>query len=422
MAIAAVAAGDPEEGERGIPGEEGAPGGSAEGPGPDGIVGPRPAAGARRAAVPRRHLQDELERLRRELADREAQLRDARGRVQEALGASARPFGALSEPRDSAAEVLTRTARLDAALWGDAVPAFFDPAETRLKVLEHVRHFTQAQRLEWLQHLTFLTTPQVLRLWRRLDKLRLPVRGKVHCLRVVGEQGSGKSWALQLYALRANRTQRQRPGDIPVLLLEAPVIGTGLTQMYREGLALMNEPTKGKDEVIEDRFCVKALERHIEMIVIDEAGNLDTARKLAGVRRLHNRLRIPIVAASAEGTWFGTDAHLGRRFRPLHGFGPHLGGDLVELLTIIDAYLPLPGDSDLFARDQMEGDQLVTGPGTYIARKTEGVIDRVVELVYEAARIAIIQNHDTITMADLKAGWREYQIAGGVDGEEEDDE
>lgn len=185
---------------------------------------------------------------------------------------------------------------------------------------------------------------------------------------------------------------------------------------------MMNEPIKGRDEVIEDRFCVKALERHVEMIIIDEAGNFDTARKLAGVRRLHNRLRIPIVAASAEGTWFGSDAHLGRRFRPLHGFGPHLGSDLVELLTIFDAYLPLSGDSDLFVRDRMVGDTFVPGPGSYIARKTEGVIDRVVELVYEAARIAILEGHTTITMADLKAGWREYQIAGGVDGEEEDDE
>lgn len=365
---------------------------------------------------PRRNVADELARLEREKADREAQLSELRAQLIEARGGETRRSSALRGLGDQWQEMLARTDHLDRLLWNGGSPERFDPGEVRVRVLQHLEGFSHERRLEWLEYLTFLPTPQVERLWRRLDGLMRTGRGEMANLRVVGMQGSGKTWAVTLFALRANRALRVHSTDIPVVLLEAPADGTSLAPMFREGLARMGEPTGGRDDVVVARFYHKMAERNVRLIVIDEAGNLDTERRRRGLRRLTNVLKLPIVAVSAEAEWAGDDEHLARRFYPLHRFGPHKGADLIELFATLEAYLPFRGGSNLFTTDQVVDGKRVEGAGTYIEQCTKGLIDRVVALVYRAARIAIANDHDAITLDDLKAGWREYLVVGGADG------
>lgn len=384
----------------------------------DPIEGHTTGAGARGGTGrQRRHLPDELERLQREAAEREAQIADLGARLIEAYGRESRIFGALHGLTSEWERKLAGTDNLNAILWAGTAPTRFDPGETRIRVLLHTRDFTPAERLAWLKLLTCVPTPQVDRLHVRLDTLRENDRAEMNNLRVVGGPGCGKTWAITIYALRVNGAVPPGSSAVPILLLEAPDRGSGLVPMFREGLSRLGEPTSGGAEAIAARFYRKVAEHGVELLVIDEAGNLDTEPRRRAVRRLTNVLKIPIVAVSADEKWVGED-HLGRRFRPLHRFGPHVGSDLIELLATLEAYLPFQGRSDLFEGDRVVDGRHVPGPATFIAERTGGVIDLVSALVYRAARIAIANGHDAIAHADLEAGWANYMVVGAKDGED----
>lgn len=365
----------------------------------------------------RRHLPDELEQLRRELAERDVRIGALQVRLIEATGHESRVHAPLHGVTTSWHRELAATDHLNMILFGSAVPERFDPEETRVRVLKRTLLFTPEQRLAWLNHLAFVPTPQVNRLDLRMDTIRTSPRSENNNLLVVGMSGSGKTWATTIYALRANGAVPAGSPAIPVLLLEAHEGRGSLVRMFREGLVRMGEPTSGGGDAITARFYRKVAEHRVELLIIDEAGNLDSEQRRRAVRSLTNTLKIPIIAVSAEEDWIG-EGHLERRFHALHRFGPHKGSDLIELLAAFESYLPFPGQSRLFTPDEVVAGRHIPGPATFIEQRTGGVIDLVHVLVRHAAQFAIANGHDAITYADLEAGWDDYMVAGAKDGKD----
>lgn len=354
---------------------------------------------------------------RRRITELEAANLELQARAIQTAGRDFRRSAALNEPEQRLSETIFRTRELLTRIWGGDPPDRLQIPDMTERVRAIVPQLSIQERLNWLDQLTFLANPQVTQLWERLDLLQTLQLADVCNLRVVGEQGSGKTWALFCYSKRINRLACD--GELPILYLEAPVAGDGLTQLFGDGLAKMDWPSTGADQSVETRFYTRCIEKHVRIIIIDEAGRLNTPKKRDHLRRLENVLKIPIVAASAEERWFRNDDHLGRRFEPLHRFGPYRGEALLNLMACIEAHLPfvMPSYLDEFDRweDRDGSPATVLGIASLLAQWTDGRINKIMPIVRSAARVAVVNGHNALTMASLEAGYRNYLAVRGVD-------
>lgn len=353
----------------------------------------------------------------RRIAELEAANAELRARVIQSAGLDVRRLAALNEPEERLRLTIGRTRELQKRIWGGELQDCFDIVGTTERVRAIVPRLTTDEKLDWLDHLTFLANPQVTQLWERLDRLQRLHLADACNLRVVGEQGSGKTWSLFYYADRVNRHAPER--ELPVLYLEAPVAGSGLTQLFGDGLAKMNWPSAGADHNVETRFYARCIEKRVRLIIIDEAGRMNTPKKRDHLRRLENVLKVPIVAASAEERWFKNDDHLARRFEPLHRFGPYRGENLQNLLALIESHLPFAFPSYLDEVDRVverEGSVVqVRGIASRIAEWTDGRINKVVPIIRNGAQAAVVNGLDALTMLSLEHGYRNYLAVRGID-------
>jgi type II secretory pathway predicted ATPase ExeA len=232
------------------------------------------------------------------------------------------------------------------------------------------------------------------------ELLIFPKRTRMPNLLLVGPTNNGKTMIVEKFrrahpAFSASTTP-DGAADVPVLKVQMPagpdesrfygaiLEGLGFTHMIRERLAARQEA------------AVRTLrETNVRILVIDEVHNLlagsrlQQRRLLNLLRWLGNELQIPLVAVGTVEALHAiqSDDQLANRFEPIALLPWRHGEEYRQLLSTLEAVLPLRLPSDL------------TSPALAdkILSAAEGILGEIISIVTRAAVRAVSSGTEQIT-------------------------
>jgi Cdc6-like AAA superfamily ATPase len=270
---------------------------------------------------------------------------------------------------------------------------------------------SDAERGQFLERDLWIGYPKAQEILERLEELcaHLKMQRMPNAL-IIGPSNNGKSMIKRKFC--RNHEKSYEPGTylgeqfkslaaVEVISIQMPIYPS-ITRFIR---ALGDEI--GKDFSLATRkaqeatICPALKKSGVKMIIIDEMHNIlsGTNRQqvefLNMIRYLGNELGIPIVCLGTKDAYLAlrSDPQLENRFEPLILPVWEEGEAFCKLLKSFTQILPLKDVSYLHDPEM----------ASWILRKSEGIIGEVSKIIKMAAKEAIVQKVEAITLKVLKS-------------------
>ncbi|MCF7221599.1 TniB family NTP-binding protein [Marilutibacter chinensis] len=172
--------------------------------------------------------------------------------------------------------------------------------------------------------------------------------------------------------------------------------------LYGRILEELGSPARISHRLSDRELLVQRLLRDVDcrLLILDEVQDVllgserEQQRALEGIKLLMNELRLPVIAFGTEkaGQGFSADPHLQARFTQLAMPAWKADNTLANFLAAYEQLLPLKAASKLASDDKVK----------FLAKVGEGVLEKIVTRVKNAALAAIVDGSEKITLAHLK--------------------
>lgn len=304
----------------------------------------------------------------------------------------------LREPLEIAPQVLDE--------WGyQAVREHLDRQFARLD---------KAQRRTWLWNLLFIMTPDLRRLYDKVDRVRHYRNfGQQRNFLLGGPSGMGKTTCLDWFVLNHPPVVEAARNRVPVVKVNAPYSNKSAHRLLRQivlqcGRTYLRGDKEGD---LLDKIILYFQKCGVEVLVVDEIQHLRTEGMKRRLLEISNEnTGIPIICASCHPTEFVRgDPEIAGRWNDYFGLKPYTGKRLEELLAFLELLLPFTQPSFLAFRQVVQDGKTVDGPAHIIERCTDGILRDIMLLVTEASLQAIDEGDVALSGDRLRRAWLDVQ-------------
>lgn len=292
-----------------------------------------------------------------------------------------------------------------------------EPIEIDTEVIDRVGYGVLFQRLAqqyatlskinkklWLQNLLFILTPELKRLYDKLNRvIDYMSYSQRRNLLLGGPARMGKTLSLSWLAFCRRPVVEAERNRIEVVMIIAPANRNARKPMLRQIITALGRVYHKSDneDMLLDMVKVLCGKCGVKVLVVDEVENLSTRDMKLQLRDISNHLpRIPIIAASCKPYNFVLgEPELAGRFPDYVELAPYTGERLNEQLSFLELLLPFTKPSWLGIEEFDDGSK---GPAAYIQEKTGGILEEIMLLIVDASLLAIDQNMPNLTMGILE--------------------
>jgi len=285
----------------------------------------------------------------------------------------------------------------------------------REKLFRQFAGLTKKEKLLWLNNFEFIMTPQLKKLYCKLDRIRsYRSLGQQRCLLLGGPSGMGKTTCLDAMLTRFEPEIHDEVTVVPIVKIDAPSNNKSSRTLYRRILNALGLSYTVSDS--EDELCEKVIAFldacQVELLIIDEIEHMKNHEFKRKILDLSNQTRgIPIICASCNPqSWTEGDEEIQGRWNdyfPLEQYG---SAELGALLTYLEVLLPFsqPSRLDEFAVASVQGED-EPGPASFILQVTKGILRDVMILVRDACEYAITHDLANLNIPILRMAWKNIQ-------------
>lgn len=303
-------------------------------------------------------------------------------------------------------------------------PIYLDPdgvaqvgyARLRRHMAGQYAPLSTAERELWLANLNFLLTPTLRSLIEKLETIRhYRSLGQQRCFLLGGVSGTGKTSALNWFAVNYLPAIQATRNHVPVVKIDAPVSNRTPKPLFQRMLLACGAHTLKGDE----EYHLRLLELYfqqcgVELLVVDEVEHIVLSALRRRLLELSNLTRVPIVCASCNPiAWTTGDAEVQGRWNDYFELTQLTGPRLDAFLSLLDLLLPFEQDAHLGLREiPAQGDRAAqAGPAHYIEQWTDGILREIMVLVMDASFKAIATRQPGLTLEHLRHAWRDIKRA-----------
>lgn len=236
---------------------------------------------------------------------------------------------------------------------------------------------------------------------RMEDLLNEPRRPRMPNLLIVGESNNGKTSIAREFFRRHLPTDGIDEDAYPVVMVQAPPVPDE-NRLYSNILSYLLIPFRDKDSVSQkEREVTRYLNRiGTRVLIIDEihnvlSGSVPKQRSfMNALKNLGNSLLIPLVLIGIKDALqaVNTDMQISSRFKPIFLKRWTMDREYVRLLASIEQYLPLRKPSNLATKEI----------AVEVLDLSDGYIGEVIELINQAAVLAIKSGSERVTLREIK--------------------
>lgn len=279
--------------------------------------------------------------------------------------------------------------------------------------------FSKEEQLLWLNNLLFIMTPSLKNLNQKIANVREFNRlGQQRNFLLGGLSGMGKTHYLHWYRWSHNPTVEVDYNHVPILKIDAPRNDKTPRPLLRRiisGMGMTYNQSDDEDELLE--LVILFIQQcDVELIMVDEIEHIkrhSIRRKLLEISNLSTG--IPIICASCNPLSFCEgDQEIARRWRDSYPLKSYRGKRLYQLLAIIETLLPFSKPSGLGVAEvqKLKGGGKVEfsdGPAKLIESWTDGVLNDIMMLIWDASRCAIEKGEAKLSVSRLIESWKNIQ-------------
>lgn len=287
-------------------------------------------------------------------------------------------------------------------------------------MLEKFNHeystFSKKDQLIWLNNLLFVLTPEIKRLYKKLEYVKEQKRlGQSRNFLIGGNSGMGKSTLLDWYLWKNKPSidTEMRRNLVPIIKIDAPVDDkSGKPLLTR----IINFCGKTATEKLNYQQLLSMIVLYIqicstEMIIIDEIEHIKVHTVKRRILEISNLSPgIPIVCASCRPKkWTNGDVEIQGRWNDSFTLSQYTGDKLKQLLIQIEMMLPFPKPSFLWLAEFSQNGEMIEGPLNLIEEWTGGILRDIMALIIDASKNSIEENLSNISIHQLKLSWENIQ-------------
>ena len=276
--------------------------------------------------------------------------------------------------------------------------------------------FSKDDQLVWLNNLLFVLTPEIKRLYEKLEYVKKQDRlGQNRNFLIGGNSGMGKSTFLDWYLWKnkPHIDSVNRRNMVPIIKIDAPVDEkSGKSLLVR----MINFCGKTATEKLNYEQLLTMIVLYIqicstEMIIIDEIEHIKVHTVKRRILEISNLSPgIPIVCASCKPKrWTNNDVEIQGRWNDSFTLSQYTGNKLIQLLTHIEMMLPFPKPSFLWVNEFKIDGQISVGPAKLIEDWTAGILRDIMALIMDACKSSIEKNQSNISIHQLTLSWKNLQ-------------
>jgi hypothetical protein len=272
----------------------------------------------------------------------------------------------------------------------------------------------KADRRLWLWNLLFIMTPDLRRLYDKVDRVRhYRSFGQQRNFLLGGPSGMGKTTCLDWFVLNHPPVVDAHRNRVPVVKVNAPYSNKSVHRLLRQivlqcGKTYFQGDREGD---LLDKVILYFQKCSVEILIVDEIQHLRTDGMKRRLLEISNETKgVPIICASCHPTEFVRgDPEIAGRWNDYFELEPYTGKRLEELLAFVELVLPFTQPSYLALRQLTQDKQLVDGPAAIIERCTDGILRDIMLLITEASLQAIERGDPALTPDLLKQAWTSVQ-------------
>lgn len=273
---------------------------------------------------------------------------------------------------------------------------------------------SREERRFWLWNFLFLMTPDLRRLYDKIDRVRsYRTLGQQRNFLLGGPSGMGKTTCLDWFAFNHPATVETERNRVPVIKVNAPYSNQSARRLLRQIVLQCGRTyTRGdREEDLLNKIILYFQKCAVEVLIVDEIQHLRTHGMKRRLLEISNEVRgIPIICASCHPTEFVQgDPEIAGRWNDYFELKPYTGKRLEELLAFVELLLPFTQPSFLAVRQLAQGHNTVEGPAAVIERCTGGILRDIMLLVTEASIQAIDRGDASLSIAQLRSAWANIQ-------------
>lgn len=276
-------------------------------------------------------------------------------------------------------------------------------AERLLPDAKAVLTGNDAERIEYLKTEKWIPYPRATQILNKLEELlNEPVRSRMPSLLIIGESNNGKTSLVKRFMRDHPITDGWDSAAVPVLYVQAPPVPDE-RRFYDDIFSTLCLPFRHRDDPSQKQEMISYYFRKIgtRMLIVDEIHNVlsgSMAKQRAfmnALKNLSNRLQIPIVLVGTKDALnaTSTDMQISSRFKPMNLPLWNFNADFGRLLASIELTLPLRKPSMLTTKEVAEE----------IYELSEGNIGDILDVVNEAAMVAMRTGSEQVTLKEIKA-------------------
>jgi Bacterial TniB protein len=275
-------------------------------------------------------------------------------------------------------------------------------------LLESIRPIVQApdkERIAFLRVDRWIDYPRAAAALHTLeDLLSTPQRARMPCLLIHGDSGMGKTMLIEKFRRAHKSVYNRQQGleQIEIVVMQMPA-SPSERRFYSRLLEALGAPHRANERLAVLESSALHLMKRLQprMIVVDEVHHLlaGSAREqraaLNLLKFLANEQRCVMVALGTRDALvaMATDAQVASRFTPLALPNWQESDEFRRFLLAFERVLPLRERSNLGDRPMVQA----------ILAGSNGITGRVAELLTEAARKAILQHKERISVALIES-------------------
>lgn len=262
---------------------------------------------------------------------------------------------------------------------------------------------TIEERIEYLKTDKWIPYPAANKILAKMEELfSAPPRERMPCVLVVGDSNNGKSSLVKKFERDHPKTDGWDSAAYPVMYVQAPPVPDE-RRFYDEIFSTLLVPFRHRDDPSQkiDMVTYYFEKLGTQMLIVDEINNIlsgSIAKQrsfMNALKNLSNKLKMPIVLTGTKDALMATstDMQISSRFKPMGLPLWKLDADYAKLLASIELVLPLKKPSKLVTREVAEE----------IFKLSEATIGDMVDLITDAATVAIKTGSEQVSMKEIKA-------------------
>lgn len=272
----------------------------------------------------------------------------------------------------------------------------------------------KSQRRKWLWNLLFIMTPDLRRLYDKVDRICDYRRfGQQRNFLLGGPSGMGKTTCLDWFVTNHPPVIETHRNRIPVIKINAPYSNKSSLRLLQQIVLQCGRTYLRKDREgdLLDKIILYFQKCSVEILIVDEIQHLRTEGMKRRLLEISNETRgVPIICASCHPTEFVRgDPEIAGRWNDYFALQPYTGQRLEELLAFIELILPFTQPSFLALRQLVQEGKTVDGPAHIIERCTDGILRDIMLLITEASLNAIDAGETSLTPDRIRRAWLDVQ-------------